>query len=1139
MKEKDFFLLDIENAYRIKLTDQTAMKSQFLSRHFYRKDSHGNIVALNLDGTNVTYLEALKPLKKLRTLSLQGNDLRDISLLSTFRQLETLDLYENDIEDLEPLKALHRLRSLNIDKNKVYDLSPLFDLLTRRTLRTLVCVDNPLQFPTVPVAKDGIAVILAWLSERVRIANQLIEENLKTKAPNLDLGRCGLTDLSLLPKLKECTHLTELILSNEWAEFGGTEWELITSSNSGAPNNLRHFPAELKALTSLKVLICGGDWKSRSEELRWNCWRITEMSVLSSFTQLEYLNLSNNNLSGTIGGAFPNLEYLHLNNNHITGIRQGSRFPKLKEVYLSNNELADGSVVRFFPNAETIDLHSNRISDLSPLKKRLQSIDIQNIKWKKGVLNIAQNPLTHPDMGVIEQGRDKVLAYFRRSEAEKLAHLKAARTRDIKLILVGNSNVGKSTLAGYLRTGKVKESPGSTHWMEIKPWYAYHNQKEFTIRIFDFGGQEYYHDTHHLFFTQQTAYVLLWDRFSNAFGATDPSLGGKGVSSNVTVQQYPLNYWLESIRYHANRRPVSADEARITEILEQRDREQAASDADDESYTITFTTSIPEARTVLGEEHPYVLLVQNKVDEPGTGELFDPAWIGTNNDMIFETTSMSLTKRRGLGHFKHLLFELFDRIPQPDQEILGSWVAIKQKIVDLPRSERKELSLAAFCDFCNVTISETPAAKALRPKEVVTLLFDELDTDSFAQYLSNIGMVLYFPKEPSLQGRVFLNQDAILKTIYDVLLGLTNFDGHFDLPYVAKRLHKPETDEECRNIVALMEHFKIIFPHPTSPNTYVAPLYLPKVPTKALELFLRSLKKPTYRFSFTGYIHKYVILDFFQVHGKDILAGRAAEEGAYYWRDGLVLSDKTSQEIVAVRFFNGSEDNGNARIDLFALPGSTQKAFIEQISDALEKITAPLKVEKEVTLDGIDFVPLSTLREAAEQQSWLFRYHHKNYHLVDFSPYLKLPGQMKKVFISYSKSDADYLVKLEKHLTVLKKNGTISTWNCRKLEAGEVWDDKIKSELEAAEIIIFLVSDDFLATDYIWDVEIKHAIERQAADPDNVKIVPIVVRACYWEESPLGKFTTAPGKAKVIGSGGNVDETFKEAVLAIKGIAST
>jgi hypothetical protein len=81
-----------------------------------------------------------------------------------------------------------------------------------------------------------------------------------------------------------------------------------------------------------------------------------------------------------------------------------------------------------------------------------------------------------------------------------------------------------------------------------------------------------------------------------------------------------------------------------------------------------------------------------------------------------------------------------------------------------------------------------------------------------------------------------------------------------------------------------------------------------------------------------------------------------------------------------------------------------------------------------------------------------------------------------------------------------------------------------------------LVSDDFLATDYIWDIEIKRAIDRDNDPNDSVRVIPIIVRSCAWEDSPLGVFNTAPKKAEVIASAENIDDAWTRVVKEVKRI---
>ena len=70
------------------------------------------------------------------------------------------------------------------------------------------------------------------------------------------------------------------------------------------------------------------------------------------------------------------------------------------------------------------------------------------------------------------------------------------------------------------------------------------------------------------------------------------------------------------------------------------------------------------------------------------------------------------------------------------------------------------------------------------------------------------------------------------------------------------------------------------------------------------------------------------------------------------------------------------------------------------------------------------------------------------------------------LFYSYAHADEGLRDQLEKHLRQLQRQGLISEWHDRKILPGEMWADKIDTNLETASIILLLVSPDFLASDY-------------------------------------------------------------------------
>ena len=72
-----------------------------------------------------------------------------------------------------------------------------------------------------------------------------------------------------------------------------------------------------------------------------------------------------------------------------------------------------------------------------------------------------------------------------------------------------------------------------------------------------------------------------------------------------------------------------------------------------------------------------------------------------------------------------------------------------------------------------------------------------------------------------------------------------------------------------------------------------------------------------------------------------------------------------------------------------------------------------------------------------------------------------------KLFVSYSHKDQEQLDELVKYLKTLVDVGKIEPWTDRLLEIGSCWDSVIKDNLSSADIIILLISVDFINSDYI------------------------------------------------------------------------
>jgi len=119
-----------------------------------------------------------------------------------------------------------------------------------------------------------------------------------------------------------------------------------------------------------------------------------------------------------------------------------------------------------------------------------------------------------------------------------------------------------------------------------------------------------------------------------------------------------------------------------------------------------------------------------------------------------------------------------------------------------------------------------------------------------------------------------------------------------------------------------------------------------------------------------------------------------------------------------------------------------------------------------------------------------------------------------KVFISYSSRDEAFREELETHLSLLRRQRLIDSWHFRKISPGEEWEKVISEQLEAASLILLLVSADFLASDYCYDIEMHRALEKH--DAGTARVIPVIVRPVEWSGAPFKKLQALPADAKPV-----------------------
>lgn len=1056
--------------------------------------ANDNLISLILSDNEIQNISFISNFKNLRNLYLDGNNISDIEIIAPFKKFENLYLNKNKITDITSLENIKIDEELFLSDNRIFDLTPLYNSLKKEHIKFLNIYDNPLVYPTLKVAITGERHIVQWFDFIIENINDKIQNS--KNSVKLDLGQLGITNLSLIPKLFELENLQELILSNHYAKYNeeGKYWEVVESENNFILNNIYYIPDDIKRLKNLKKLIIGGDWKKGDN---WNRWRIKNISSIFSLKELEYLNASNNiieRITVTNRMKCPKLKIIYLNNNKLNTFYTLTKFPNLEELYLSNNDLSRVTNLENILTLRTLDLHGNNIRSIKPLLNILRKteINITNTKWEKNTINIQDNPLNEPNYETINTGKEAVIRYFK-SEWETVVN------KEIKLVLVGNSEAGKTTLLRYLAGEKNLDDPhDATHWMVEEDILSKDIIKKIgekcNIRVFDFGGQDYYHDTHHIFFTGNTIYIILWEEKTNNLDARQLYQKVNGAEKTVETQDYPVEYWLESIKHFIKEKSNIIINDRIGYEYD--------------SSVLTIQNKVSNAQEII---HLNNLELSDEKKYP----------------FIYDFINIDILSNRNLNHFDFLLSEIINNMKTIGSKILEYQNIIRNKLKDY--DEKQILNFEEFIEFCNRNLSKNISIN---------------EAKDLCSYLKQLGLIFYLPD----YSKIYVNKNWVFKSMYKILDGLFKLNGEFDEKYMANQLDLNLNDDLIIGLLLLMKEFKIIFRNPFN-QTYIAPLYLPKEPSGGVTLFLLENKIPYRRFDYNGFIHKTFILDFFNRYGEKTI-GDAKK--FYYWKDGLIIKDDKTEQILHIKFKNGSNDEKekrNAYIDIFKLNNNDKEnIFISEVINYIKEINNKFfkledkdiqdkKIEIEeyyeemVTNNNEDFVSLKLLNENAQKKKFVFSERKiidkkeeknpqkKDIKVIDYKQFLKNKDMINKLFISYSKKDLTMVNAFQDHLSALERDKLLNTWYCTELKAGEEWDESIQSHFDESNIICFMISPNFMKTNYIFEYEVKKAMERKKIDKDFI-IVPIIMDFCIWdseiEDYNLGKYTALPYTAKPI-----------------------
>lgn len=139
--------------------------------------------------------------------------------------------------------------------------------------------------------------------------------------------------------------------------------------------------------------------------------------------------------------------------------------------------------------------------------------------------------------------------------------------------------------------------------------------------------------------------------------------------------------------------------------------------------------------------------------------------------------------------------------------------------------------------------------------------------------------------------------------------------------------------------------------------------------------------------------------------------------------------------------------------------------------------------------------------------------------------------------VSYSHKDESMRDALTAHLRISEREGLLKLWYDRQLIAGDDVDGSIFRAFDEADIVLLLVSSDFIDSDYCWSKELQWALERRAKG--ELLVIPVILRPCRWRDAPFGALLALPRDGKPIDSWPNRDAAYSDVAGGVAAAAQS
>ena len=438
-----------------------------------------------------------------------------------------------------------------------------------------------------------------------------------------------------------------------------------------------------------------------------------------------------------------------------------------------------------------------------------------------------------------------------------------------------------------------------------------------------------------------------------------------------------------------------------------------------------------------------------------------------------------------------------DRLEHLRDAFPASWFEIKYRLGGM---KKNYVSFDEFRRFCKKHGEKEPEAQ-----------------EALAGYLHNLGVVLNYKDDPRLQDTHVLSPHWVTDGIYKILNSpkLEQQKGEIRLNDLSKVLDARKYPPQMRRFIFdLMRKFDLCFSFPDDDTHYLIPELLDKQePPETADFASGECLNFQYHYPILpeGLLPRFIV----RTH--------TLSEGLPRWRTGAILQFEGNRALVKAdvqdkKVFISVSDPLAGRRRLLAAIRIEFERIHRDIRNLQPQEMIPLPKHPHVVvsyqkLRVMEDRGVSTFPEVVGDQ------------VIDVDVRALLNGvdldnvrrrdhgierrrQAVRLFISYSHKDERLREELETHLKLLQRQGLIDTWQDRRIEAGDDWKRQIDDNLERADIILLLVSADFIASDYCYEKEMGRALERH--HNREARVIPVIVRDVDWKRAAFAELHVLP-----------------------------